>query len=194
MRMRHSVATLGRSKDPDKPIQVKLRSSRKKKHPGSVFFRLMVFARASATSSPPISLGLIVLLSIVLKTIIQSVPSSTTSPTPMTSTSRESGRQPLSVPLQVQLLSAQDANDLLDNVSHSKAKPSPEKALLGEEWANEKCVPMHKWQLMQYSPVSCNIFHETTYSDMHLINCGGSRCAYQVQDSQGEPVVLKTPK
>ena len=83
----------------------------------------------------------------------------------------------------------------------SEKKPVQEKSdnWLGNEWDHETCVPMHKWQLPSYSPYSCNRMHEMDMTDMAnggltLINCGTSRCAFNMNDIQGLPLVIKTPR
>ena len=76
----------------------------------------------------------------------------------------------------------------------TQAPPVPEKEWLGEEWRDQACFPMHKWQLPEYGPSSCNSLHESSDSNMQFIDCGGSRCAFHIQDSEEEYVVLKTPK
>jgi len=69
---------------------------------------------------------------------------------------------------------------------------------LGEEWKDEDCAPMAKWQLKKYSPYACNAIHEIDIdpvsSGLRLIHCGGTRCAYQVRDAQGHAAVFKSQK
>ena len=75
----------------------------------------------------------------------------------------------------------------LDRVSHvSPPKETTEKWVgLTEEWEGEVAVPMKEWQLPSNSPFACNLMHELDIeranSDLKFINCGGSRCAFQVK-------------
>lgn len=96
-------------------------------------------------------------------------------------------------PIMVQL-SVDDKNNSLDKVSQAKPPPVPKKEWLGEEWDGQSCTPMHKWQLPKYSPYSCNTMHEADLQKVELINTGGSRIAWRVEDANGEIMVLKTPK
>lgn len=84
-------------------------------------------------------------------------------------------------PRMVQLESNNDAErNLLSNVLRTQPLRS--------------CVPMHKWQLPQFAPSSCNIMHETASQDLEFVACGGSRCAFRIEDAQGNSMILKTPK
>lgn len=86
-----------------------------------------------------------------------------------------------------------------DQVRRALPMKLKENSWLGEEWANQECVPMHKWQLPEYGPFSCNIMHERNMADvmntgLTIINCGGSRCAFEINDDQGIPMVVKMPR
>lgn len=65
---------------------------------------------------------------------------------------------------------------------------------LGEEWKGEECTPMHAWQLPEFGPSSCNKLHELSMDSLTLLNCGTTRCAFELHDIQGHSVVLKMPK
>ena len=53
-----------------------------------------------------------------------------------------------------------DGDDPLNKVSQAKPPSGIQKDWLGAEWDGQSCVPMHKWQLPEYSPSSCNTMHE----------------------------------
>lgn len=55
------------------------------------------------------------------------------------------------------------------------------------------CVPTHKWQLPEFGPSSCNTMHEIMSRELKFINCGSSRCAFEIQDEKGHSMVLKIP-
>jgi hypothetical protein len=110
------------------------------------------------------------------------------------STGQTSLERPSPVTIQ---LGAKESN-AYDQVRRTLPAKEKENSWLGEEWANKECVPMHKWQLPEYSPFSCNLMHEmdmadVTNSGLTIINCGGSRCAFEINDLQGIPMVVKTP-
>ena len=67
--------------------------------------------------------------------------------------------------------------------------------LVGDEWDDEECVPMHKWMLPSYSPYTCNSLHELDLEPyIKFINSGGSRSAFEIRDHNGNPLVLKQAK
>lgn len=82
----------------------------------------------------------------------------------------------------------------LKKISSSPSRNDHE--LLGPEWQQgEECTPTRKWQLLQFGPSTCNMLHEMAIDDdLEFINCGGSRCAFQVHDMNGLAVTLKTFK
>jgi len=86
------------------------------------------------------------------------------------------------------------SDETFDKVSRATPPPVPDRDWLGEKWDSQECVPMHKWQLPEYSPFSCNVVHEANMFDVELINTGGSRIAWKTQDTYGETMVIKTQK
>ena len=186
--MRRSLSTRERAKEQRETVQEEGDNnlSISKAHPRR--FRLV--PRASRTRHVFIA-GAILALGVVLKYKCDTP--QTGPPVAKAIKLSQSLKQKRSSPLMVQLKS-QDNETALRMVSHV-SPPLPQKDWLGEEWTNQECVPMFKWQLPQYGPSTCNLLHESIRtSDMQFINCGGSRCAFQIQDSHNIPVVLKTPK
>lgn len=63
---------------------------------------------------------------------------------------------------------------------------------------NANCRIVHEWQRPSHSPYSCNLLHEAVMDDarhLHLLDCGGDRCAYRVKQENGhDDIVLKLPK
>lgn len=98
-----------------------------------------------------------------------------------------------SFPVMVQL---SEGDHSLQMVSPALPKPvrGEKEWLVGDDWEDRDCLPMHQWQLQEYSPYSCNSMHEVDMHDVFFINDGGSRIAWKVQDIHGEEMVLKTPK
>jgi hypothetical protein len=104
-----------------------------------------------------------------------------------------------SSPVTVQL-GAEESN-VYDQVQVPRTEKTEEKenSWLGHDWDNTTCIPMHKWQLPRYGPSSCNLVHEmdmadVTTSGLTFINCGGSRCVFEINDIQGVELVVKTPR
>jgi hypothetical protein len=102
------------------------------------------------------------------------------------------GAQESNVYDQVQVLRTENLTE--ENLTEEKVN-----SWLGQDWDNETCIPMHKWQLPRYGPSSCNLMHEMDMADVPnsgliLINCGGSWCAFQINDIQGVELVVKTPR
>lgn len=142
------------------------------------------------------SRGLLVSLIVVVLMLCRSMTigpslSSVNTETSKTTLSNKRRIRQRNTPVTVQLA---DGDDLLSEVSQAKPASGIQKDWLGEEWDGQSCVPMHKWQLPEYSPSSCNTMHEADLQKVELINTGGSRIAWRLQDVTGDIMVIKTPK
>jgi len=80
------------------------------------------------------------------------------------------------------------------HMNQSNSGSSAIKPMQVSEEALEPCQPMHQW--MKDTFPSCNDMHEVQIVEgtISFINCGGSRCAFRIQDISGDPLVLKTQK
>lgn len=96
-------------------------------------------------------------------------------------------------PLMVQL-----GSDQLETVSFATTTSERPAWMDDPEWEGEQCVPLSKWQLPSYGHSSCNLLHEMDMTEfengLEMINCGGSRCAFQISDGVGNKGVLKITK
>ena len=78
----------------------------------------------------------------------------------------------------------------------------PQAPLSQYDWNSRKddnvnCSILHEWQRPSHSPYSCNLLHEAMDDarHLHLLDCGGDRCAYHIQQENGhDDIVLKLPK
>lgn len=81
-----------------------------------------------------------------------------------------------------------------ENSSKSSSDESEDEA----EKHDNKCVPMHEWQLPSNTPWTCNVMHELGMADdtteLDFLDCGGDRCAFSTVDAQDLDVVIKTPR
>jgi len=165
--------------------------SSSKEHPRR---HLCLVLGARASEKLRWSLVIIVPLVIVIRAMFlmpmtapsASIPSSAEAP-PKSPTIRR--RQERTSPVMLQL-----SDETFDKVAYATPPPVPDRPWLGEEWDSQECAPMHKWQLPEYSPFNCNTVHEANMLDVQLINTGGSRIAWRIQDTDGETMVIKTPK
>ena len=72
-------------------------------------------------------------------------------------------------------------------------------AWLNEYWKDKECIPYAEWQLHEFKPSTCNLFHEMDVAELgalEFIACGGARCAYWFNSREmgNRNVVLKWTK
>ena len=124
--------------------------------------------------------------------------------TPQVSTYRAT-RKANTIPRNMAALPRYIVADTLHKVTRLSVPRNHSSFYTGDEsWRNDfedeyddfgYCFPMHKWQLSRYGPSSCNLLHEldmtAANNDLEMINCGGERCAFRIDDRTGNEAVLK---
>lgn len=94
------------------------------------------------------------------------------------------------------LVSDRDDDSLGAWIDVSQEEPTGSSPLVRQEEPLDPCQPMHQW--MKETFPTCNSMHEIQLLDrsdaISFINCGGSRCAFRIRDTNGDPIVLKTQK
>lgn len=193
--MRRSVATLERIQEPY--CNARVEDEARKKHSYPIQSLLVRARRASlipATRQWARVISLFLLAFLMAKCLSITIRTNESTLTVNSSRSwvgNERFSRERRVPYMVQLQPPQDSSSSLRKISIVKPPPLPDNDWLPEEYKNQECVPMHKWQLPQYSPSSCNMMHETNLQSVEFINSGGSRIAFRIQNQE---LVLKVPK